>query len=131
MTDCFFRRFDVLEAHFPPTRRFMSQLKNTGFADRITAAAEAKKAMLAKMKVKPTVQDPNFEQRHAEREAELERVRAERAAVKEAARLEALAKEEAILAEKRANRKERKALSAAEQKAARDAKYAARKARQK
>jgi hypothetical protein len=35
------------------------------------------------------------------------------------------------LAEKRADRKERKALTQAEQKAARDAKYAARKARQK
>ncbi|MBC7668331.1 MAG: hypothetical protein H7236_07720 [Gemmatimonadaceae bacterium] len=109
----------------------MSQLKNTGFADRITAAADAKKAMLAKMKPKPTVTDPNFEQRHVEREAELEAARAARAAVKEAARQDVLAREEAALAEKRADRKERKALSASEQKIARDAKYAARKARQK
>ena len=50
----------------------MSHLKNTGFADRITAAAEAKKAMLAKLKPKPTVTDPNFDQREAVRQAELD-----------------------------------------------------------
>jgi len=109
----------------------MSQLKNTGFADRIGAAAEAKKALLAKLKPKPTVTDPDFEQREAVKAAELEAVRAARAAVKEAARQAAADKDEAILAEKRADRKERKALTQAEQKVARDAKYAARKARQK
>jgi len=54
----------------------MSHLKNTGFSDRISAAAEAKKAMLAKMKPKPTVTDPDFDKREELRAAELEAVRA-------------------------------------------------------
>ena len=101
----------------------------TGFADRLTAQAEARKAMLAKMKPKPTVIAPVFESREAIRERELEAVRQARADAKEAARLEALAREEAALEAKRGERKERKALTKAEQKAKRDAKYAARKAR--
>ena len=108
----------------------MSHLKNTGFADRISAAAEAKKALLAKMKPKPTVTDPNFDQRDALRQAELDTVRQARAEAKEAQRLATLAAQEEILAAKRADRKERKALTIAEQKTARDAKYAARKDRQ-
>ena len=74
----------------------MRDLK-TGFTDRLTAQQEAKKALLAKFKPKPTVQDPEFE----------------------------------LLAAKRAARKERKQLTKEEQKAARDARYAARKARQR
>jgi len=58
----------------------MSHLKNTGFADRISAQQEAKKAMLAKFKAKPTVQDPDFDKREELRAAELEAVRAARAA---------------------------------------------------
>lgn len=92
----------------------MSHLKNTGFADRISAQQEAKKAMLAKFKAKPTVQDPDFDKREELRAAELEAVRAARAEAKEKARLEALAREEELLAAKRAERKERKALEAAE-----------------
>ena len=42
--------------------------------------------MLAKFQPKTAVQDPDFDNRHAEREAELERVRAERAAEREAKR---------------------------------------------
>ena len=52
---------------------------NTTFNDRLTAAAEAKKARLAKFQSKPAAPDPDFERRHAEREAELEAVRAARA----------------------------------------------------
>jgi Family of unknown function (DUF6481) len=61
-------------------------LKNPvpGFDDRLKAAAEAKKALLAKFQPKAAVQDPNFEGRHAEREAEREKVRAERTAEREA-----------------------------------------------
>ena len=55
-----------------------------GYSDRLKAAAEAKKAMLAKFQPKPAVTDPDFDNRHAEREAELERVRAERLAEREA-----------------------------------------------
>ncbi len=93
----------------------MSHLKNTGFADRISAQQEAKKAMLAKFKAKPTVQDPDFDKREELRAAELEAVRAARAEAKEKARLEALARQEELMAAKRAERKERKALEAAEQ----------------
>jgi hypothetical protein len=92
----------------------MSHLKNTGFADRLTAQQEAKKAMLAKFKAKPAVQDPDFDKREEQRAAELEAVRAARAEAKEKARLEALAREEEVAAVRRAERKERKALEAAE-----------------
>ena len=120
----------------------MRDLKQTGFADRISAQAEAKKALLAKFKPKPTVSDPEFdklaERRAAEREetrrqhelakAEQRREKAER----EAARLaEEMAAQDAIDAERRADRKARKQLSKEEQKARRDARYAARKARQR
>ncbi|MBO9706888.1 MAG: hypothetical protein J7521_01640 [Caulobacter sp.] len=104
----------------------MSHLKNTGFADRLSAAAEAKKAMLAKMKPKPTVQDPNFENRHAEREAELEAVRAARAAEKEAAREAARLAELEEQAAKREERKARKAAEAADSKVRKELKAAQR-----
>lgn len=118
----------------------MSKHLNTGFADRQKTAAEAKKALLAKLQPKPAVTDPLFEQREAIRAAELERVRLERAEAKaiaaqaaadakEAARLEQEALEAAALDAKRGERKERKALTKAEQKAKRDERYAARKAR--
>jgi hypothetical protein len=101
----------------------------TGFAERLSAQQEAKKALLAKLKPKPTVVAPVFESRQEARERELASVRQARADAKEAARLEAEAKEQALLEAKRGERKERKALTKAEQKARRDAKYAARKAR--
>ena len=109
----------------------MKEVKQTKLDDRLTAAAEAKRAMLAKFKPKPTVADPAFEDRKALKAAELEAVRAARAAAKEAARQAVLDAQQAELDAKRSDRKERKALSKAEQKAARDARYAARKARQK
>ncbi len=55
-----------------------------GFDDRLKTAAEAKKAMLAKFKPKPAVQDPDFDNREAEREAEREAIRAARAAERDA-----------------------------------------------
>ncbi|PVM84723.1 hypothetical protein DDF62_21690 [Caulobacter radicis] len=104
----------------------MSYLKNTGFADRITAQQEAKKAMLAKFKPKATVQDPDFDKRDEQRAAELEAVRTARAEAKEIARLEALARQEEIAAVKRAERKERKAAEVAEQRVRKEEKAAAR-----
>ena len=104
---------------------------NTGYAERLTAAQEAKKALLAKMKPKPTVTAPVLESREERRAKELEAVRKLRADAREAARLAAAAKEAEALEAKRGQRRERKALTKAEQKAARDAKYAARKARQR
>lgn len=103
----------------------------TGHAERLAAQAEAKKALLAKLKPKPTVQADDFESREQIRQRELEAVRAKRAEEKEAARLAAEAAAAADLEAKRAARKERKALTAAEQKAKRDERYAARKARQR
>jgi hypothetical protein len=104
----------------------MSHLKNTGFSDRISAAAEAKKAMLAKMKPKPTVTDPDFDKRDELRAAELEAVRAARAEAREVVRLEQLAKAEVIAAAKRAERKERKTDAVAEQRMRKEEKAAAR-----
>jgi hypothetical protein len=101
----------------------------TGFAERLTAAQEAKKALVAKLKPRPTIVAPVFESREEIKARELAAVRQARAEAKEAARLAALAREQALLEAKRGERKERKALTKAEQKAKRDAKYAARKAR--
>ena len=64
----------------------MNEPHNTSFAARLKAAAEAKKAMLAKFKAKPAVTDPHFEERAAMRAAELEKVRQGRAAAKAAAK---------------------------------------------
>jgi hypothetical protein len=103
----------------------------TGHAERLASAREAKQAMLAKLKPKPTVVAADFESREARRARELAAVREARAAAKEAARQSAQASEEAVLEAKRAERRERKALTKTEQKAKRDARYAARKARQR
>ena len=118
----------------------MRDLKGSGLTDRLAAAADAKAALLAKLKPKPTVTDPLFDQRSGMRAAELEATRGERAAKKAAsvqAKADAQAEvqasvaaaEEAALAEKRGARKERKQLTKAEAKTKRDARYAARKAR--
>ena len=99
----------------------MKQAANPGFNDRLTAAAEAKKAMLARFKPKPTVVADNLVDRAARREQELEAVRQarleererqkiERAASEEAQRAAALAAEQAALEAKRNQRKERKQL---------------------
>ncbi len=120
----------------------MRDLKQTGFNDRISAQQDAKKALLAKFKPKPAVQDPEFEKLAEKRAAEKEAVRQQHElakaevrrekAEKEAARLaDEMAAQDEVDAAKRAARKERKQLTKEEQKAARDARYAARKARQR
>ena len=58
-----------------------------GFSDRLAAQAEARKALLAKFKPKPTVTAEVLETREQRKARELEEVRAKRAAEKEAARL--------------------------------------------
>lgn len=100
----------------------------TGHAERLASAAEAKKALVAKLKPKPTVVAEAFESREDIRERELDAVRQKRAEDKELARIAAEEKAAAELEAKRGDRKERKALTKAEQKEKRDAKYAARKA---
>jgi hypothetical protein len=109
----------------------MKPSKLGSFSDRQAASAEAKKALVAKFKPKPTVVDPNIEERRLQRELELEELRAKRTAERQAKREQSEAKEA-----------ERRALEAeiaeahelelrAKQKAARDARYAARKQRRK
>jgi len=118
----------------------MNEFQRTGFTERLKTAADAKKALLANFRPKPTVTSPDFVARAARRTAELDRVRQERADAKaarkqaahdaqEAARQTEEALAAAALDARRGERKERKALTKAEQKAKRDARYAARKAR--
>lgn len=117
-----------------------NDLDGASFADRQKRASDAKAALLAKLRPKPTVNDPQAPSRAALKAEELERVRAARteakiakteaaAAAVEAARLSEEATSTAALDAKRGERKERKALTKAEAKAKRDARYAARQAR--
>lgn len=109
----------------------MRDLKNNTFNERAATSLEAKKALLAKMKVKPTVTAPVAPDRAAIKAAELAELRAKR----EAERTE----KRRVAAEADALRREMDAFNAetAElelriaQKAARDARYAARKQRRK
>ena len=109
----------------------MKPPKLGSFAERQQHSAEAKKALVAKFKPKPTVADPVFEERRLQRQLELEELRATRAA-------ERLNKRE----DQARKDAERQALEAeiaealelelrAKQKSARDARYAARKQRRK
>ena len=116
----------------------MKDKLKTGFVDRLKTAAAAKQLMLDQLRPKPTRIDPQHAQRADLRAAELDAVREERTAAKVAKRraaadaemeVQRARAEEAALHVKRGERKERKALSAAEAKAKRDAKYAARKVR--
>jgi hypothetical protein len=105
--------------------------KNSTFNDRQAASAAAKKALLEKLKPRPTVIDPNLEQRKAERELELEILREERRKEREVRRIEnerlaAIRREEELL-----DAEARELVLRAAQKAARDARYAARKQRRK
>ena len=126
----------------------MAIYKERNFADRRQAADEAKKALLAKFKARPSADDPAVQARAAERKAAAEarekreaerreekrlkaeqeaRERAEReAAAETAARAEAEAREQA-----EQDMVARLLADEAERKAKRDARYAARKARQK
>ena len=104
-------------------------------SDRAKASAEAKQAILAKFRAAPKADDPELQQRLAERKtiAEARDARlAERKAAKEAEearlRAEKLAAEVAEAARLKEEAAQRRALEV-EQKAARDARYAARKAR--
>ena len=122
----------------------MSFMKQTSFSDRQQAAAEARKAMLAKFKPKPAAADPNFVHREQRLAAEREVARVARELAKEEVRKAAEAKAEAKrqaeaaaaeerrlallndadaqLALKREERKARKAEAKADARAKRDAK---------
>ncbi|MBB5047909.1 hypothetical protein HNR60_002666 [Rhodopseudomonas rhenobacensis] len=113
----------------------MSGFKEPSFADRQKAAQQARKSILEKFKAQPGPDDPLVQQRAAEREAQAaaraaakiardaekaEKKRRDEEAAAEALALAAREKEEAA--------KREEALEA-ERKAARDARYAARKKR--
>jgi len=122
--------------------RAITIFKGSKFVDRQSASAEAKRALLAKFQSRPPADDPEIVARAAERKAvaeareqRLAERRAERAA--EAARL-AAEREAAAAADAARKREEEAAAQEAareeallrlKQKAARDARYAARKAR--
>lgn len=118
-----------------------SSFDGGSFSDRRKQALDAKTALLAKLRPKPAISnDPDAPSRAALKAEDLARVRAARAdaktvkaeAMATAAEALRLAEEEgsaSILAAARGVRKERKALTKAEAKAKRDARYAARQAR--
>lgn len=110
-----------------------------GFQDRLSSAAEAKKALLERAKARLNADDPATLERRAARDAVI-KARNERLAAKEAERqaIEAArkAEEERLAAEKaareaaeRAEREAREAALEAERQAKREAQLAARKGR--
>jgi hypothetical protein len=113
----------------------MSGFKEPGFADRQKAAQQAKQNLLNKFRAQPGPDNPTVAARRAEREiAAAARAKAKEA--READKAAAKRREEQALAEaaaKLAREKEEEALRQAaleaEQKAKRDARYAARKKR--
>jgi Family of unknown function (DUF6481) len=120
----------------------MDNSKRTSFEDRLSAAANAKKAELEKFRARSGTNDPAFAERQAARHA-VSVARDARAAERAASRLAGLAREaaeqtarDAALEAEEAARAAEVAKQAAddvaleaERKAARDARYAARKAR--
>ena len=106
----------------------MKGYKQPGIEDRLAAAKRAKAEALEKLRSKPQVDE-------AELAARIERERAREAAAAEKRQAAKLAKEEALAAKQKAREEAEaskpKPKTAEELKAARDARYAARKARKK
>ena len=117
--------------------RLMSGFKEPNFADRQKAAAQAKKDLLNKFRAQPGHDDPDVAKRRAEREAAAanrEKAKVAREAAKAEAKLremETKAAEAARLAREKEEEAARLAALEADQKAKRDARYAARKDRGK
>jgi hypothetical protein len=115
----------------------MSGFKEPGFTDRQKAALEARQNLLKKFREQPGPDDPEVARRRAEREAIVanrERMKQEREAEKAEQKRreeEAAAAEAVRVAREKEEEEEREAALLAEQKAKRDARYAARKARGK
>jgi hypothetical protein len=100
----------------------MAGYKDLDFNERRAAAQKARETALAQLKARPPVDEAELARRRAEREAREAAQAAKRRAAKEAARKEQARAEEA------ADRASRSAQPTDEErKAARDAKYAARK----
>ena len=137
--------FAMWAADIGSGRRHMKSLKasgkGTGFVDRIAAQAEARKAVLEKFKARPGPDDPEVKARQAAAVAK----EAERQAKREATKIAKQQREAEELVAKAAAEAAKKAaeeaayaaeVAAAEelelkQKADRDARYAARKAKKK
>lgn len=115
--------------------KVLRNFKEPGFADRQKAAQEARKDIVAKFRAKPGPDDPAVAQRRAEREAhaaEREKTRKLRELEKAEKRLrDAEAAEQAAIqaVREKAEMAEKAIALEAERKAARDARYAARKSR--
>ncbi len=126
----------------------MRGFKEKGFTDRLEAAAKAKQAQLERARAKSPQNDPEFAKRQAERKRQAEEretrlaARAaekaadaqrasERRVADEAARIEADKLAEVARLKARREEADRLVALAAEQKAARDARYAARKQRKR
>lgn len=108
----------------------MHETKGAKLADRLKTAADAKQALLAKMKPKAAVVDPLFAERGVEAAAELKAVRVERQAVRAVKRSAAkVAAAEVLAASGQKAPRQKAAPTEAEAKDKRDAKYAARKSR--
>jgi Family of unknown function (DUF6481) len=107
-------------------RLIMAMFKNPDFKDRMKLAAEAKQKALEKLKAKPAV-DPAIVAERIAAQAARDAAIAEKSAAKLAAR-QAIADEKAAAkALANAPKPQPKVATAAEMKAARDARYAARK----
>jgi hypothetical protein len=115
----------------------MSGFKEPGFSDRQKAAQQAKQKLLEKFRSQPGANDPEVAKRRAEREAiavNREKARLAREAEKvdqKRKEEEAAAAEAARIAREKEEEVARAASLEAEQKAKRDARYAARKERGK
>lgn len=113
-------------------------LKGLKYEERASASAEAKKAMLERFRARPGPDDPAVQARKAERAAvaaarearaaERERLRREEEARREAERIAAEKAEQERKEREELERLERELALEAARKAARDARYAARKA---
>ena len=115
----------------PWERTTLTAYKDKGFNERLSTSADARKAMLERVRAQPGPDDPAMVERRAAREAIIV-AREARAAERKAAREVELAQEAAREAEKvrlAAEQAAKDAALEAERKAARDARYAARKAR--
>jgi hypothetical protein len=109
----------------------MASYKEPSFKDRAALSAQAKQQALEKLKAKPPIDPAVVAERAAKRaarEAAEAQRRADKIAAAEQARLDKIAKAEAAKAEAE-QQVIRAQLTEAEKKAARDARYAARKNR--
>ena len=119
----------------------MPGFKDPTFADRIEAAAKAKQALLERFKTQPAQDDPERQARIAERQrianeqAAVKRKRDAEKSARKAAEAEAAAQAArdaaAAIAQELEAKKNAEAELLAQQKATRDARYAARKKRNK